>query len=430
MTGPSQNHLKNTKAASLIDYIFWAALFVYLLVLPIANTIALRYLGFIVLIGVSIAVLVEERRQPKLPFARCWLFYFLVGLFSVVFAVDPAASFGELRVEIAYCAVIFMVGVTWGNRASAFEPFAILLASINGILTLSAYYYAGISMSFNELLRIPSFAYAGTDGNWLLVAIFLNFWLARRVWNRGHRALPLMLAGLMVLDVWAMMVTQNRQNLVALGAGIAVAAVLMLRMQFSWRRALIFLGLLSVVAALVSVQMLRRGAIGIPQAKFGSPAAISVEQAKSVIGAATTVDDRWGLWKFSLQKIGEHPWIGGGMGRDVFDKLYPEYMPENSQLWHAHNMILNKGIQMGIPGMVAFVALWAALAMEMFRHAGSTGPSRYLAVAGFAGLTAIFTKNMTDDFFVRNSALFFWLIAGLLTGFLQAEAVREPSREG
>ncbi|MBK8118190.1 MAG: hypothetical protein IPK39_02345 [Sulfuritalea sp.] len=104
----------NGKADSISARIFWVALALYLFVLPIANTIAVRNLAFIVLIAVTAAVLVKARTMPVLPFARYWLAYFLVALVSVVFAVDPRMSLSELRVEVVYCILIFIVGVTWG----------------------------------------------------------------------------------------------------------------------------------------------------------------------------------------------------------------------------------------------------------------------------------------------------------------------------
>lgn len=417
----------NDKSYPMTTRIFWAALALYLFVLPIAKTIAVRNLAFVVLIAVTAAVLVRARTLPTLPFAACWLAYFLVALVSVFFAVTPAASLSELRAEVIYCMVIFVIGVTWGGRAADLKPFAVLLAVINGILTLSAFHFASLDMSFPETLRIPNFARAGMDGNWLLAAVFLNSWLAWRLWRSGRRMAPLLLVALVALDAWAMLASHNRQNLLALGAGIATAGALLLHERFSWRRAAFLLGLLTVVAVLLVTQMQRRNAPGVAPLPDSASVATAVDRAGDIVGTATTSDVRWKLWRFSVQKILENPWTGGGIGRAVFDKLYPEFMPENTLIWHAHNMILNKGIQMGIPGMAAFFALWAALAAEVLRYARLPGPSRYLAIAGLAAIAAIFAKNMTDDFFVRNSALFFWLFAGLLIGFLRSGTPRNPT---
>ncbi len=191
--------------------------------------------------------------------------------------------------------------------------------------------------------------------------------------------------------------------------------MLVVSARFSWRRVAFFLVLLSLISGLLAVQLLRRG-----PATGTAPAAIAtIDQVEGAVNAAVMSDPRWGLWKFSLEKIVENPLLGGGIGRGVFDKLYSEYMPEDVLLWHAHNMILNKGIQMGIPGMIVFLVLWVALAIEMLKHCRRPAATRYLAMAGFAAVVAVFTKNMTDDFFVRNVALLFWLTMGLLIGFLR-----------
>lgn len=403
-----------------LDRIFWPALALYLAVLPVAGTTALRYLAFVILLAATGALLIRTRAKPELPFAPCWLAYFLVALISVINAVNPEMSRSELRVEVVYWIVIFIVGITWGRRMPDFGHLVLLLATINAVLTLSAFHFASMAMDFSSIRRIPSFAYAGMDGNWLLVVVFFLSWLVWRLWQAGDRVSPLLLGALIILDVWAMMATQNRQNLVALGIGVTAAAALVLSLRFSWRRISFFLVILALIAALVSAQMLRRGEA--LSEKTDDPIATSLANAGAIMGSSAASDVRWDLWKFSLEKIAEHPWVGGGIGRSVFDKLHPEFMRENAQLWHAHNMILNKGIQMGIPGMIAFLALWIALALELLRHARQPGESGYLAIAGLAALVAIFAKNMTDDFFVRNVALFFWLATGLLVGHLRAAA--------
>jgi len=404
--------------------VFWSALALYFFVLPIAGTIALRYVAFVILLAVTAKLLVDTRTRPPLPFAGCWLAYFLVALVSVFFAVDPEMSLSELRVEVLYWIAIFVVGVTWGRQVPRFGQLVLLLAVINAILTLSAFQQVSLDMPFETVKHVHRFAYAGIDGNWLLIVMFLEAWLASQLWQQRRRAAAAALVILIALDVWAMVATQNRQNLVALGAGVGTAAVLLLWQRFSWRRATTLFGLLALVVALIAVQIVRR-----PNSANLAPSATASEVSTEKLGSSVTADIRWTLWKFSLEKVGQHPWVGGGIGRQAFEKLYPEFEPENKLLWHAHNMVLNKGIQMGIPGMAAFLALWIGLAMELRRHLRRPGHAGSLAVAGLAIVAAIFFKNMSDDFFVRNVALFFWLAMGLLIGFLDSpqEAGTRPS---
>lgn len=402
-----------------LDRVFWFALALYLVVLPIGGTIAIRYLAFVALLAVTGAILLKARRIPELPFAPYWLAYFLVAMVSAFFAVDPHMSWSELRVEVLYLIAIFVVGVTWGRYLRDFTHVVMLIATINAILTFSAFQFVRMDMRFEEIRRIPAFAYAGMDGNWLLIVVFLACWLAWHAWKEGRRILPLLLVLLVVFDIWAMMATQNRQNLVALGTGVATAAMAILWQRFSWQRAGLFLIFLSLVAALITSQMLRRG--GAVVAPGGTlPTVTSTADAGSILVTSAATDVRWDLWRYSLGKIVENPWLGGGIGRAVFDKLHSEYRPEIKDLWHAHNMLLNKGIQMGIPGMLAFLMLWIALGVELLRHIRARSASSALATAGLAVIAAIFMKNMSDDYFVRNVALVFWLMLGLLIGSLRS----------
>ncbi len=185
----------NNIVSSNKERIFWGALTLYLFVLPIAHTVAIRYLAFIVLIVVTLVVLIGERRMPVLPFARSWLAYFLVALASVVFAVDQRMSLSELRVEVVYCIVIFIIGVAWGGRLNRFERFAWLFAAVNLILTTAAFFSISLDMPFSEVIKTHPLPYAGIDGNWLLIVLFFNAWLVWRLWSSGHKLLSLLSGG-------------------------------------------------------------------------------------------------------------------------------------------------------------------------------------------------------------------------------------------
>jgi O-antigen ligase len=132
-------------------------------------------------------------------------------------------------------------------------------------------------------------------------------------------------------------------------------------------------------------------------------------------------DVRWPLWQFCLERIADRPLDGGGFGREAFKMLFPDYYRDHADLWHAHNMVLNKGIQMGIPGMAAFLALWIALTAACARGL-RIAELRPWAIAALAMMAGIFVRNMADDFFVRDHALLFWLLAGASLG-----AQRQPA---
>jgi O-antigen ligase len=126
-------------------------------------------------------------------------------------------------------------------------------------------------------------------------------------------------------------------------------------------------------------------------------------------------DVRWHLWLFTLQEVNKSPLTGGGFGQRVFKLRFPDFEP-NSMLWHAHNMVLNKGVQMGIPGMLSFLLLFFSAPWALRKGLGGDPACHQIASVGIALALGVFLKNMTDDFFTRDCAYLYWIIIGATLG--------------
>jgi O-antigen ligase len=107
-------------------------------------------------------------------------------------------------------------------------------------------------------------------------------------------------------------------------------------------------------------------------------------------------------------------------------RAYPDLLPadESHVFWHPHNLVLAYGISAGVPGMVAVLAMFGSLAGRFWRLARRGEP--LVRLAGLAGTTmvaGVLARNMANDFFVRDGALLFWALAGMLFGYaLRREA--------
>ena len=395
-------------------WLFWLGLVAYVFTLPISHTIAVRNVAFVGLIVATLCLCAGLRQKPSLPLPGAWAGYTAIALISCFYAVVPIASLVEIRVEILYCMAIFSIAVTWSEHEDILHAFAFIAAASNLILVVIALGMAGFDKSLPDLLALPGWARAGLNANYLLTMAALLFYLAWVKWRTENRPLAVGIVLLLMLDVLAMIVSYNRQALLALAAGVFCAGALSLKSRFTWRRGAVFLGILLFLGGLLVAQMVHRAG--------------TIKSVDQLALSAVAEDVRWPLWKFSIEKIIEHPLAGGGFGRAVFDKLYPEFMPDDPMLWHAHNMVLNKGIQMGIPGILAFLLLWYALLNTFVRHLQGSENARALAIAGISTVVAVFAKNMTDDFFVRDMALWFWLVTGMMLGSLRRfpAAVEHP----
>lgn len=385
--------------------LFWPALAVYSFTLPIAHSIAVRNGAFLLLILATLGMCVDARRRPLLPLWGAWALYAGVALLSAIGAVAPRESLGEVRVEVLYPLIVFSIAATWGCRRSVWRAFAAIVAAANLVLVIAAFVTIGLGSSMATVMALPPLAKAGVNSNYLLTLIPLLLLWSWDFWRCGRRLPAFSVLALVLLNVLALILSYNRQGVVALAGGAFCGGALLLAGQFTRRRLVVFVAIMAVLGALVVAQMARRTG--------------TFDNVEQLATTAVSQDVRWQLWRFSVARIAEHPLYGGGFGRITFEKLYPEYMRLDRNIWHAHNMILNKGIQMGVPGMVAFLLLWLGLLRSFVPYLDGTPERRAIAIAGLSTLAAVFLKNMTDDFFVRDMLLWFWLIVGILLGSLK-----------
>ena len=90
---------------------------------------------------------------------------------------------------------------------------------------------------------------------------------------------------------------------------------------------------------------------------------------------------------------------------------------------HAHNAFLNRALQTGLPGLAAFVALIASVAVSFWRVARSGDhDTAAIGAAGLALVAGTVIKNLTDDYLVQENALLFWSLAGAGLGAAAARA--------
>lgn len=397
----------------MAERFFLAALALYIAVLPIAGTTALRSLAFVLLIALTAWEAARRRLRLQWPLWPAWAAYAGIALASLLYAADPAYTLGEIRAEIVYSIVIFVIAASRIRSPDQLERLVWLLAAGNLL------FIAGSAWTAVRGGKDALGAWDTGVGATATVIVTALPWLAvlmLRSLAAGRRLAAALLGLLALANLGALSLTMNRQGWLALAAAFAVAAILAGRSFWTRRRALAAGAAVVLLLALAAVQFHSRA-----QSILRAPAVLALDVSAEVLDS----DVRWQLWRFSLERIAERPWSGGGFGRESFKLLFADYHRAHPQLWHAHNMVINKGIQMGIPGMIAFLALWAALAAACAK--GLRTPAlRPWAVAALAMIAGVFVRNMADDFFVRDHAQLFWLLCGACLGALR-QAVRQET---
>ena len=140
------------------------------------------------------------------------------------------------------------------------------------------------------------------------------------------------------------------------------------------------------------------------------------------VSSATSMlrqDDRQLIWKAAINVISEKPISGYGFALEDGKRALSSQFTEP---WHrnmyrqAHNIVLNYAIQMGVPGALALLCLFAGLATGFIARVrdASNATTRAVATCGLMLVVGFFLRNMTDEFFSRHAALLLGAIVGML----------------
>jgi putative inorganic carbon (HCO3(-)) transporter len=177
------------------------------------------------------------------------------------------------------------------------------------------------------------------------------------VYGWGHmpwRSLVLIGLGLLIVAA-VLLLTQSRGGLLSL----SVTLVLMLLMR--WKKGWLLLACL-LLPGLVLAAMLG------PQTML---------QVLATGHTLDTLDTRLEVWSRALYLIRDFPLTGSGMGsfQAVTQLLYP-FFTTSRAIPHAHNLFLQVAVDLGLPGLVAWLGIWliATLASwQVYRYGCSLG---------------------------------------------------------
>jgi O-antigen ligase len=393
---------------------------IYLLFLPVGQVIAIRNIAFFSLVFITLWSHKRYGLRLHLPLATPWLIYGTIALLSLTYAVDPLFSLGELKKEIGYGMLILMLTATWIRDTDLLERFITLVIASNIFQILAVAFKI---TAINPVWHLP-FAeiglalYKGADrqlyngvGNLSTYLITVIPLITAYTFLRPHRVTRIALAILLTLDITALFLTSNRAGLITLVAETLVAVFfLVIRAKKKgnpfWHIFAIAVAILTIISTLTLTAMQTR----VPANQI----APTVEETQAHM---LKNDVRWRIWSWAIADIRAKPLTGGGFGRTVMCLRDPKFC-QTFNLQHAHNMVLNKGIQMGLPGIAAFLLLMGMTLRALWpRRTLYQNPHLWIySIAATTMFAGVFLKNMTDDFFVNNNGFLFWALVGAILG--------------
>jgi O-antigen ligase len=364
----------------------------------------------------SLALLAQVPRDVAIAGAA-WL---AICLASVAWSVDPKFSTGEVKPEIVYPLLAFVVFFVSAARDPSLWPKWWIAAMAGGATAFAGQVLQG-------WLPVPLMRHDvdGGDGPFsthlvlLLPLLFALEWPPP--WGREHRPRAL-LAALFVLLV-AAWYTGNRIVWLAFAAQLSVGILTWKRLPAASRRhAAALRGLVIVVGIAFAVA-------------FAASVAERFERNllhDTGVPPGLDHDLRLKIWAVAGARFLEAPWVGHGFGREVLASSFEPLTPQavsHPMLRHGHNTFIDVALETGVVGLAAFAALLAALGRRYYRMLRDPALAP-LGILGLALLAGFLVKNLTDDFLHRHNALVFWSLNAMLLGFACARPASPETAAG
>jgi putative inorganic carbon (HCO3(-)) transporter len=376
--------------------------------------------GALCLFVIAIAVAVWASALPALTLPK------LTGLILGLAAFRTTALAVRDRRTLGWALAVFallglaiwgvgVLGVGWSSKVAVLRPLTQRLPRV--------------------LTELPGAGASGINANQLAGGLMLYLPLAAAclvAWVRARRwgIALLALAGLGLAGA-TLVLSQSRGGWI--GGGVGLAALLTLAGLTSQRlrlRRLAWLVPLILVVGTLAVA-LAVGPHRTGEAIFG----VSETDVEDVVGQIT-LSGRVEIWSRALYAIQDFPFTGTGLGtfRRVVNLLYPLFtISPDIDIAHAHNMFLQVAVDLGLPGLIAYLALLWLAGVSAWRVARLADPlARPAALGLLAGLIALHTYGLADALAPGSKpAVAFWMALGLLAGALNLiEAPHQDGRSG
>ncbi|MFL6572688.1 MAG: O-antigen ligase family protein [Burkholderiales bacterium] len=369
-----------------------------------AHTVALRLA--ILLVGGALAAVAAWRYRSEVrllpPIWLAFLLWAAWAWLSVVWSVEPERTLKELRNEIVYTSAALWMCFIAAQAANAARIVVPVVGTAAAVVMMMGLWEFSLGW---ERYLVGLHGGPGDHTSALLTlmpCIAMTAWYRWRAGWSWRMQLPVAVLGL--LGFVAAYYTLNRTVWLGLSnESVLIGTFVMLRTRTPapWSpRA-------KLVGALVALAMVAGAAIALS----------AVQEKRAAVGGKSLVKDtRLALWPEIVERIGERPLTGYGFGRGLLrGPLQGEFRELDAFLWHAHNIFLEQLVQLGVPGLLLFLLLLAALLREGWRATRDASDLRAACgIALIAVVAGMLVRNMTDTLFVRQNALVFWGVAGVL----------------
>ena len=381
------------------------------------HTVALRLLLLAAGLGLA-AIVMFQSRQGLRYLPPIWLPFLLWGIWaaaSLTWSLEPERTMKEWRNEVFYTGAGLWICYIGAQARQAVRIFPYVVGVAAALACAIALY------EFSHGLKRYAAGWHGGSGDHSSALLTLMPCAAIAAWYANRAGWPrravLAICGLVALMLVSAYATLNRTLWLGFATEFLVLGSLLLaRTPGILRNARIRFAVAGILVA-----------VGV-----GCGAVLMKIQAERQTVGATAIDKdhRFALWPEIVGYIEARPLTGYGFGRGVLrEDLQRKFKQVDEALWHAHNIFLEAMLQLGVPGLVLLLILLGAVlrcGWRAVRDSDEAAAACGMALLGV--LAGMLVRNMTDTLLVRQNALLFWGVVGVLLAWTAgARQAKHPS---
>ncbi len=391
-----------------LDSIIRGLLYIYILSLPFKRLLFVERNGFIILIVLLLLWCAVNRRHffTRTPIDIPLIAFVAWVAVTIPFATFPLYSFKEFAKLLQQGLIFYVVVYFFKDESRRARLMWVLVGTsliVSGYGVLEFMGMVGILQSESKLLLLESV----TSGEvwlstYLVMVIPLCFALFIFEKSRHERRFAL---GATMMATVCLALTFSRASLFALLSELGC---------FVWfvrRKALIVAAvLIGLLIGVVTTVVIHYGLFSVP----GTDIPIRG-------GSTSSLMHRIDIWKHTLARVIEHPFVGIGYGKDNFQRVFDQKV-EEVQSGHTpvlqagtHNTFLDVALGVGIPGLVLFIWLIQRIATQSFtRFRQSEEPMTKAIMVGVGvSVIGLAVRLLFDHMLIGTLALQFWVLVAM-----------------
>ena len=367
--------------------------------------------------------IVARRLTVRTPLDVPLLLMALTMCVSILVTVDPLRSFPKIT-GVYYGFIVFYAMANHVRGASALRiavAALVVAGSVIAIVALLDTNWGGV--------KIPVLGYFLQPLYQQMPDVMLSLPRAESGFNSnqvgGTLALLLPLQASLALHAWRGASERRRTNLKRFGLACSCAitglALILTQSRGAWTSVL--LALIALLALqgrrsrlmLVLILVVVASVVALTLADPATP--VSDDELDRIIA----LSGRPEIWRRSVRVIRDHPLTGIGFDNltAIVHARYPTFtMPADSEFAHAHNMFFQVALDLGLPGLIAFLsALLCTLWQLACSYRSIRDPFHRAVIVGLAlGFGAQMVFGMADAIALgQKPGLLLWVYLGLAT---------------